>query len=187
MIYEGGNMDKEMQLMFQKKVPGKYTFDRPDYVDITVGGHLKSGESFEDGIRELREETGLLASVSDLVSLGIRQNTFSAENKYFAYEYQHIFLYNTKCNLSDFAIDEKEVNGFVEVDIDELIELLLGSRKDIISKHGFMIDGKYCEKDFIMTLSDIIPSYLKGDKIMLRLAIAAKRYCKGEELELLFW
>jgi hypothetical protein len=41
------------RVILQKKAPGRYTFDRPDYADITVGGHYQAGEAIADGIREV--------------------------------------------------------------------------------------------------------------------------------------
>lgn len=178
---------KNNKVFFQKKTPHKYEFDRPDYIDITVGGHLVAGEKIEDGIREIKEETGFDLKFSDLISLGVRQNTFSAKNKYYAYEYQHIFLSDINCKLEDFKIDEEEVNGFLEVDIDELIQLLLKFKNTIQSNYCYLKKGELAIQIYELSRKDIIPSYLKGDLVLLRIAIAAKRYCKGEQQNLLFW
>lgn len=178
---------KKNKIFFQKKVPGRYVFERPDYIDITVGGHLKAGEDVLDGIREIEEETGFKVDNECLISLGMRQNTFSAENRYYAYEYQNVFLYDTEYELSDFKGDDKEVSGFVEVDIDEMLDLLLEKRSSIQGKHAYMMHGEFVEKEYSLSMKDIIPSYLKTDKFMIRIVIAARRYCNGEKKELLFW
>ncbi|MEU6645359.1 hypothetical protein ABZ863_22785 [Saccharomonospora sp. NPDC046836] len=44
------------RVILQKKTPGRYSFDRPDYADITVGAHYQAGEAVPDGIREVHEE-----------------------------------------------------------------------------------------------------------------------------------
>lgn len=178
---------KKNKIFFQKKVPGRYVFERPDYIDITVGGHLKAGEGVFDGIREIEEETGLKVDKGGLINLGMRQNTFSTDNKYYAYEYQNVFLYDIECELSDFKGDEEEVSGFVEVDIDEMLDLLLGKKKCVQGKHAYMVHGKMIEKGYSLSMKDIIPSYLKTDKFMIRIVIAARRYCNGEKKEFLFW
>ena len=47
-------------VLLQKKVPDRYSFNRPDYIDVSVGGHYLAGETIEEGIkREIREETQL--------------------------------------------------------------------------------------------------------------------------------
>lgn len=178
---------KNNKIYFQKKVPGRYTFERPDYIDITVGGHLKAGETVAEGIREIEEETGFSVDYNELVNLGMRQNTFSGEKKYFAYEYQHLYLLDKDCKLCDFKMDQKEVSGFVEIDIDELLDLLLHKIEVVNGKYAYMRDGEYVEENYGLTLRDVIPSYLKTDQLMLRITIAAKRYCNGEKTEILFW
>lgn len=178
---------KTNKIYFQRKVPGRYSFERPDYIDITVGGHLKAGETVEQGIREIEEETGFIIEFSSLINLGLRQNTFSLEDKYYSNEYQNVFLCNIDCNLHDFKIDEDEVNAFVEVDIDQILELLLKNIEFVEARSIFMSDGKYIEDKFILSEDDIIPSYLKNDMFLLRLVISAKRYCNGENKQFLFW
>lgn len=177
---------KTNKIYFQKKVPQRYAFYRPDYIDITVGGHLYSGESVENGIREIVEETGFLVKYNDLISLGMRQNTFS-KDKYFAFEYQHIYLCDMNCNLQDFKMNGEEVSGFIETDIDELLELLFYKKTKIDSRFIYMSNNKIYEEKYVLTCNDIIPSYLKGDEFLLRLVIAAKRFCSGEREEYLFW
>lgn len=178
---------KRNKIYFQKKIPGRYSFDRPDYIDIAVGGHLKAGETVAEGIREIEEETGFSIEYKDLIKLGMRQNTFFIEDKYYAYEYQHMFLLDKECFLSDFKMDQKEVSGFIELDIDDMLKLLLKKTEVIHGRYAYIKGGKYIEKDCKLTLQDIIPSYLKTDQLMIRVVIAAKRYCEGELLEYLFW
>ena len=61
------------RVLLQKKAPGRYSFDRPDYADITVGGHYEAGEGIPDGIREVHEELGLAVAYADLHPIGLRQ------------------------------------------------------------------------------------------------------------------
>ena len=117
----------------------------------------------------------------------MRQNTFSAENKYYAYEYQNIFLCDLNCELNDFKIDDEEVKGFLEADIDELIDLLLDKKSIIYCNYCYKKQGESIKELYELSKKDIIPSYLKGDLFLLRIAIVSKRYCNGERKELLFW
>ena len=39
----------------------------------------------------------------------------------------------------------------------------------------------------MVTLDNFVKSYLTGDKLYLRLLIAAKRYLAGEDVELIMW
>ncbi|MGH3927347.1 MAG: NUDIX hydrolase [Pseudonocardiaceae bacterium] len=59
------------RVVLQKKAPGRYIFDRPDYADITVGGHYQAGETIPDGVREVHEELGLPVAYRDLHPIGL--------------------------------------------------------------------------------------------------------------------
>lgn len=150
-----------------------------DLIDITAGGHIQSGETIEDGIRELKEETGLDVKFSDLINLGIRQVATTVNPEYIVREFQNIFLYPTTVKLNELKCADDEVSYFISFDIDELIELLLNERKDII--------GETTEGKINITLKNFIKSYLEKDKLYLRLLIASKRYVKGENIKYIFF
>ena len=61
------------RVILQKKTPGCYSFARPDYAAITVGGHYQAGEAIPDGVREVHDELGLPVSYDDLHPIGLRQ------------------------------------------------------------------------------------------------------------------
>jgi isopentenyldiphosphate isomerase len=80
-------------VLLQKKTPGRFAFDRPDYADFTVGGHYHAGEDIPDGVREAREELGLKSlTYSDFVGLGIRQTAVTLAPGWIEREFQHWHL-----------------------------------------------------------------------------------------------
>ena len=168
-------------VFFQKKQPLCYSFERPDYIDVSVGGHYIAGEKIEEGIREFKEETGIEIQYSDLINLGIRRSVFSIGD-YKCFEYQHMHLYDLKGERPGFNGDMKEIKAFVEVNVDQAISLLL--------KDSYEIDAIQYYKNEIavykMTYNEIDPAYMTGDKLMLRLLIAALRYMQGEDKRLIF-
>ena len=84
---------KTRSIILQKKIQNKYNFERPDYLDLSVGGHYDEDEKIEDGIRELKEEVGLDVKFDELISLGVRQNSVILGENYNNREFQHIFAY----------------------------------------------------------------------------------------------
>ncbi len=175
---------------FQRKKPGRYSFDRPNYLDITVGGHYEAGEKIQDGIRELYEETALTESqvcFSDLLPLGIRQTAATISSNYIANEFQHIFLYDYTGSLEELVKDNSETSGYLEVLISDVIELLTNKRDSIDCQEAYFEEGSIVVTHCKITLNDFIPSYLKIDQFALRLMIAASRAIDGCEKGLLFW
>jgi len=150
-----------------------------DLIEITVGGHYKSGEKIEDGVREINEETGLDVNFKELISLGTRQVSLTINKNYIIREFQYMILYSADKELEDFKNFDDEVVSFIEFNIDELIELLLYKKDNI--------KGKTINGIKNINLSNFVESYLNNDKLYLRFLIAAKRYISGENKELIFW
>lgn len=179
------NPEKKTVLL-QSKIKNLYDFDRPDYVDFTVGGHYQAGESIEDGPRELKEEVGVNANFEDLVPLGVRQTAHTITDAFIEYEFQHIFLYPTAQKLDDFALDSSEVKGLIEIIIQDGVDLLLGKVDAIPAISVTMVNGEMIQRDFKLTRKEFVPSYLTKDKIFIRLFIAAKRFVRGDSIEEIF-
>jgi len=177
---------KTKTILLQKKVPGRYSFDRPDYIDVSVGGHYLAGEKIEEGTRELEEEVGIKMNFSNLIPLGVRQTAETVSEGYIVNEFQHIFICPLAQKLEDYHLEEVEVNGLVEMDIQDGIDLLLEKKDKIMGRGLFINNGKreVCEME--ITKNDFVLSYLKKDQFFLRLLIAAKRYVEGDKVEEIF-
>jgi isopentenyldiphosphate isomerase len=173
-------------VLLQKKQPGRYVFDRPDYLDITVGGHYQAGEMIEDGVRELHEEVGIPAKFEDLIPVGIRQTAATIKEDYIANEFQHLFLLPIEMELEEFQLEDSEVTGLVEIDIQDGIDVLMKKTDAIKARGIFMVDGNRVVSDLELTRDDFVPAYLEIDQFFLRYFIAAKRLVKGENPEEIF-
>jgi len=179
---------KQRTVLLQKKIPGGYPFNRPDYLDISVGGHYLAGESIEEGVREIREELGLNICYNELISIGIRQTAATIREDYVANEFQHIFLLPLNISLQDIILSGSEVRGLVEVNVDEGIELLLGNRHHLQARGVFLESyGQNRLVELTISREDFVSAYLTLDKLFLRLFIAAQRLINGERKELIFW
>jgi isopentenyldiphosphate isomerase len=174
----------------QKKTPGRYSFDRPDHMDVTVGGHYEAGEAIEAGVREMEEEIGLKVSFEQLVSLGQRQTSVVLAKDYDNNEFQHIFLLPTKTGLTGFKYADNEVSGLVEIPVFDGIRLMRGEISDLKVNGCFSAPENSAGKEIVdmtITKDDFVPAYLKTDEFMIRLFVAAHRYLSGEDAKLLYW
>ncbi|MFC4389054.1 NUDIX domain-containing protein [Gracilibacillus marinus] len=174
-------------IVLQKKTPNRYNFERPDYLDISVGGHYKAGEAIEDGVREIKEELGIEVSYDKLVPLGIRQTVVTLASNYINKEFQHIHLLEYKAPLDSYQLSGDEVSGVVKVPVSQGIDLLTGKINNIEAKGIFFLNNKEIEKKLNLSIEDFVPNYLKTDQIFLRLFIAAEKYFKKNYESNLFW
>lgn len=169
----------------QKKTAGRYAFERPDYMDVTVGGHYESGENIEDGVREIAEEIGLNIYFDQLVALGQRQTSVMLAPDYNNNEFQHIFLLPTKTKITDFSFTDNEVRGIVEIPVLEGIHLMRGQISELKVQEYFANQNE--PTALTITQDDFVPAYLKTDEFMIRLFVAAYRYLQGENPNFLYW
>ncbi|MFC6871719.1 NUDIX hydrolase [Haloechinothrix salitolerans] len=124
------------RIMLQKKAPGRYSFDRPDYADITVGGHYHAGETIPDGIREVHEELGLDIEYADLHPIGLRQTAVTLAPDYIEREFQHWHLLPLGIDLDAIPLADAEVSGLVDLDIDDAIALAEGAGDSVPARYA---------------------------------------------------
>ncbi|MFD0772536.1 NUDIX domain-containing protein [Streptomonospora algeriensis] len=175
-------------VLLQKKSPGRYVFDRPDYADFTVGGHYHAGETIPEGVRELREELGLDTPYTDLQPLGIRQTAVTLAPGWIEHEFQYWHLLPLDLDMADIPLDDAEVSGLVEIALDDAIALA-GAETTQASARYLVRDGQDGHRQILdgaLTREDLIPGYLTVDQLYLRMFIAARRYLNGEGTHL-FW
>jgi 8-oxo-dGTP pyrophosphatase MutT (NUDIX family) len=174
------------RVILQKKAPGRYTFDRPDYADITVGGHYEAGETIPEGVREVREELGLPIAYSDLQPIGLRQTAITLAPDYIEREFQHWHLLPLDLDLDDIPLADAEVSGLADISIDDALALADGEVGTIPARYATRADHGLEYTEATLSRADLVPNYLKLDQLYLRLFVAARRYCAGERAHL-FW
>lgn len=171
---------KNKSIVFQIKNAKHNQVHDMDTIDISVGGHYKAGEKIEDGIREIKEESGIEIKFKDLIYLGERQVSIKVKEDYIVREFQKIFIIPYNNSITNLKCQDDEVTGFIEFKIDECINLFLKKKTKIIG-----IDNN--KKSVEVTLKNFIETYMSGDELFLRLVIASKRFIEGERIELLRW
>jgi isopentenyldiphosphate isomerase len=174
------------RVILQKKAPGRYTFDRPDYADITVGGHYQAGEAIADGIREVHEELGLPVAYNDLHPIGLRQTAVTLAPDYIEREFQHWHLLPLDVPLESIPLADAEVAGLVDLGLEDALKLAEGNTDSVPARYATRtgIGLEYSEGS--LTSADLVPNYVKLDQLYLRLFVAAHRFCAGERTHV-FW
>ena len=99
------------EILFQKRALTKSTF--PGLWDISVAGHVSTGESVEVGAyREILEEIGLDVDINDLEKVFVVKESHYHENvDWFNNEFHHVFIYKYDGNIDVFKLQEEEVEA----------------------------------------------------------------------------
>lgn len=143
-------------VFLQLKNPNHNKVNKKPLYEITVGGHLISGESVSDGIREIKEETGLSIKFKDLVFFEKRKISKKVNNNYIIKEFQYFYGLNKNINVSELTtFDNEEIISFAEVNIQDL--------KDLINDNKNSIKGinNYLEK-VLITKSDLDTAFIEN-------------------------
>lgn len=161
-------------IFFQTIYPkDNYGFDRPDYIDFAVGGHIEDNETPLDGLyREAKEELGLDKEIIDnAYFIGVRRINKDLTTNYKLREFQHIYGIPVNFDLQDFnmLVSDKEVKSIVKVNVDDLICLLDNAIPKIKVEHR-ILDKETREtieyKTMLLTKNDIIDDYFAGDFLL---------------------
>lgn len=94
----------------------------PNKLDITAAGHLRAGETKEDGLRELEEELGVKVDIKQLHYLGIRITASESEtqvNKEFA----QVYMLRNDTPMDRYMLQEGEVAGLVQIEVSDGLRL----------------------------------------------------------------
>lgn len=165
-------------MVVQRRGPDKALF--PNALDITAAGHYETGETIEDGLREVKEELGIDVSYRDLIPLGLKfdiAKVGSVVNR----EFDDVFLLVHKKDIADYNFQLEEVSGLAVFKINEALEMYAGRRKSIKAKAVMAektANGYKKKKENIeITPADFIP---RTDAYVHKILVLAKRYLNGE-------
>ena len=143
-----------------------YTFDRPDYLDLSVGGHIEDLETPEEALkRETQEELGLTDGLT-IQFVGIRKINCDPAPNYKIREFQHLHRIYTDKKLADFDLTgtDAEVKSIVALPKDLFLKLLKGDIPSLIAQEAVFDKAtrqRLTIQNRTITLADFIPDYLK--------------------------
>lgn len=161
-------------LFVQRRAAGKDTW--PDKLDVTVGGHLKAGESVLDGLREVEEELGLTIAADALIPLGTRR-VEKAIPAGLDREFQEVFLLVRSLVPEDLRLQEEELAAVLRLRLGDVEPLYEGA--EIPAREWTDLGARAVS----MRLADFIPD---EDQYLLRVARAALVALNGERPAVLF-
>lgn len=142
--------------------------------DVTVGGHYESGESADTaGPREIREEIGLDIPFESLVPVGKRVFVYCFDPGIMEYEFQDVFLLPLFSAPDSFILQKTEVEGLLDMDVNEGIELFSGRRGSIQAR---LMSRPGESKERAVSAAEFVPCL---DNYYLKLLLLAQRYLNG--------
>ncbi len=104
----------------------------PNTFDASSGGHLSSGETKEDGLRELKEELALDISKEKCIYFKMFYNQVVLPH-YINNEFCHIYFVETDKSLSDFVLQEGEVSNIFALNVEDIDTFLSGKEIEVVA------------------------------------------------------
>lgn len=154
----------------------------PNLLDMTIGGHIAAGENEIDTVvREGEEEIGLKIDKSNLVYLGYYKDSLEIDNPkikpFVEKTAHHVFFLEDNKTLSEYKMQEAEVDGVFEVTVENGLKLFSKEVNEIQIK-GFE-RGSATAITKTVTLDNFLIRV--GPMHYVKLFIMAERFLKGKK------
>lgn len=128
----------------------------PDFLDVTVGGHISAGETVEDASREIMEEIGVEISFKELSYLGRHYFTYE-DSTHNVREMDEVYIARIEGGLGSFRPSLNELLGIAAVPI-SAEKLIFNNSGISISVDAIMvIDGETAKRKISLSGSSFIP------------------------------
>lgn len=121
-------------ILFQKRSETKETY--PGLLDISVGGHVDLGESYEEtAIKELEEESGISADKNNLIFIKkTRSKSFDKITGRTNNTHRAIYSYEYNGNPNDLRIEEGKADSLEFWSLDKILNLTEEDKNKFIGK-----------------------------------------------------
>lgn len=170
------SLDATPAVLFQRRSLNKDT--HPDLLDVAVGGHYRSGEGFDEVVREIEEELGIVPPLDELVPIGCRR-TVSQGVSWLDREIQDVYVYRLNVPVERLLPAHEEITALDLVRLDDL-ESLYARRLSQIKSWRYPVrpdNTLEAVREANLSLSDFIP--IEDDYFLLG-SRAAARVLQGE-------
>jgi isopentenyldiphosphate isomerase len=154
-IWVGGvGADGEPFALFQRRSLTKDTW--AGYLDTAIGGHIRSGETLDETVREAEEEIGLAVGLAELTLIG-RHFITGSDGTVSEREVHTVYAVRCDQPLAEYRLHPEEVASLVSIPIDEVIALCAGERDQVsgmeCTRDGDMSNVILVAADFVGGLS----------------------------------
>lgn len=167
-------------VLFQLRSKEKDTV--PNSLDISAAGHLHSGETPIQGLRELKEELGIEATERNLTFLGIHVEVWCDE-KTINREFDYVYFLRDDRELHSYTVQPSEVIGLTKIKIDDGIKLFT-KKTDEVTAFSIHYDecGKATNHGYYRKIK--ISSFAGGERnnYFIKIFTLAKQYFEGSTL-----
>lgn len=117
------------QILLQQR--GKDKATHPLLWDVSVAGHVASGEEIElSAIREIKEEIGLSISKKDLEKIGIFKSIQKHSSTLIDCEFHNTYFCELKVSLKELTKQESEVEDLKLISLVQFSEEIFGTAND---------------------------------------------------------
>ena len=148
----------------------------PDLLDVSCAGHIQVGESVKSGgLRELEEELGLHLKENDLIKMFTHKMVI--DTPIINREFCPTYLHKTQAKLYDLKLQEDEVDGIYEADIQDLLDLFFDEIDKITIKGIKRQKSGYINEERIVNKSNFCPH---GDKYYQKVFTIIQRFIDNQ-------
>lgn len=162
--------DEGTYILFQERSANATV--SPGKLDISAAGHYNAGETELDGLRELREELGIVPDPAQCHSFGRHINSYLDTSGRTRRAVLSTYVYEFTGTDNDFVLDEREVPGVYWVPLSAFLELYHGQRASLalngfdhagtpLSRTATMDDFLYNVDDYHFRNAERLYLYLK--------------------------
>jgi isopentenyldiphosphate isomerase len=143
------------KLLLQKRHETKDTF--PGKLDKSAAGHLCTGETVEDAVRELEEELGVRMAFDKLTPIGIIPLE-SVTEQWKDREFCHVYMLEYDRRIEEYRVQLEEVRGLYWLDIEQYEDLIKQQRTKVtVQGIEWNDDGLPSRSEYIARLDDFTP------------------------------
>ncbi len=147
-------IDKDLNVLLQKRSSSKKLW--PGKWDVTVGGHVKSGEFGRQAlIRECKEELGIDVDDSEIKYIVGTTSVYN-KNGYINNHYDECYLITKDVDIKDLILQKEEVSDAKYFSKDEIIKRINNNYEGLTEKEvSWSIFKKIFESNIVELFIDI--------------------------------